>query len=134
MSNLLTGSISREECERRGGTYVPASPTAFGPHCRLPIAGTRGYQYLPIQESFSAWSRRAAERLSDRFDLSLGRMVDQRDAVKRATGLEGGALGVGSKVLGVNLKVLLWAVVVVLALAVYNGQAAALATIAKRAT
>jgi hypothetical protein len=126
-------SITRDQCSARGGTYVPSGPDGNGPACRF-IDTTQpvGQQvsYIVIQEGFSDWFKRTASTWSDNVDEGLGTVVQTRDdavtVVKdaaAATGLDKGLLGAASKLLGVDLNVVL---IIIALLAFYIVKSGAL--------
>jgi hypothetical protein len=125
-------SITQAQCTQQGGTYVPMMPDGSGPGCRF-IDTTQpvGSQvtYTPIDEGFTAYLSRIGDVFSDNVDMTLGDVVQARDDAESsvataatsvahdvgaavssaadATGLNQGILGFLSKILGVNLNIVL---------------------------
>jgi hypothetical protein len=112
----LFGGITMADCAAKGGyrTVMPTGASKGAPACRTSVNGQP--VYTELSETFTDWAKRTGAQINESVDKALGGAVETRDEIKEATGLNDGALGVAGKVLGVNIKVILY---IALGLVVY---------------
>jgi hypothetical protein len=113
-------SITQAQCTQQGGTYVPMAPDGSGPACRfIDLTQPVGSQvtYTPIDEGFSAYMSRlgdvvdardnAVTAVGDAASSAASTIADAAKSAADATGLNNGIFGALSKILGINLNMVL---------------------------